>query len=90
LIEESAFAQWNPQDYHDSYRQDLMKRIQDKIRSKQTHTLTPKEKAPKEERKSADIIDLMSVLKKSLEERGGRATPRKRKVGRRPGLNPGS
>jgi len=78
LVEEMT-AKWNPQDYHDSYREDLMKRIQEKIRKKQTHVLTPKEKAPKEERQSAEIIDLMSVLKKSLESRGG-AAPRKRKT----------
>lgn len=78
LVEEMT-ARWNPEDYHDSYREDLMKRIQEKIRKKQTHVLTPKEKAPKEERQSAEIIDLMSVLKKSLESRGGGATPRRRK-----------
>ena len=63
-------APWRPQDYRDTYREDLMRRIQEKIRKKQTHVLTPKEKQPKEERKSAEIIDLMSVLKKSLESRG--------------------
>jgi DNA end-binding protein Ku len=69
LIEEMTAA-WHPQDYHDTYRQDLMKRIEEKVRKKQTHVLTPKEKAPKEERQSAQVIDLMSVLRKSLESRG--------------------
>ena len=80
LVEEMT-AQCNPSDYHDTYREDLMRRIQEKIRRKQTHVLTPKEKAPKEERQTAQIIDLMSVLKKSLESRGGGgAAPRKRKA----------
>ena len=52
LVEEMT-APWKPGDYHDSYREDLMKRIKEKIRKKQTHVLTPKEKAPKEERQSA-------------------------------------
>jgi DNA end-binding protein Ku len=65
LVEEMT-APWDPGQYRDSYREDLMKRIREKIRKKQTHLLTPKEKAPKEERRSAEIIDLMSVLRKSL------------------------
>ena len=52
LVEEMT-APWKPGDYRDSYREDLMKRIKEKIRKKQTHVLTPKEKAPKEERQSA-------------------------------------
>ena len=70
LVEEMS-APWRPQDYHDTYREDLMRRIQEKIRNKQTHVLTPKQKQPKEPRQSAEIIDLMSVLKKSLEARRG-------------------
>lgn len=66
---------WDPGQYRDTYREDLMKRIKEKIRKKQTHLLTAKEKAPKEERRGAEIIDLMSVLKKSLESRGGKAAP---------------
>ena len=72
LVEEMT-APWKPERYHDTYREDLMKRINEKIRRKQTHVLTPREKAPKEERQSAQVIDLMSVLKKSLESRGGAA-----------------
>ena len=43
LVEEMT-AEWKPGDYHDTYREDLMKRIKEKIRKKQTHVLTPKEK----------------------------------------------
>ena len=78
LVEEMT-APWKPGDYRDSYREDLMKRIKEKIRKKQTHVLTAKEKAPKEERQSAEIIDLMSVLKKSLETRGGKSAPAKKR-----------
>jgi len=69
LVEEMTSA-WKPDRYHDTYREDLMKRINEKIRMKQTHVLTPREKEPKEPRQSARVIDLMSVLKKSLESRG--------------------
>ncbi len=79
LVDEMS-APWRPQDYHDTYREDLMRRIEEKIRNKQTHILTAKEKQPREERKSAEIIDLMSVLKKSLESRrgAGRGRPARR------------
>jgi DNA end-binding protein Ku len=85
LLEEMS-APWKPQDYHDSYREDLMRRIKEKVRKRQIHVLTPKEKAPKEGRASAQVIDLMAVLKKSLETRGAdpkRATSRQHASGRR-------
>ena len=75
LVEEMS-APWRPQDYRDTYREDLMRRIHEKIRKKQTHVLTQKEKQPRDERKSAEVIDLMSVLKKSLESRGSAARGR--------------
>ncbi|HEV7716192.1 MAG TPA: hypothetical protein VGO53_11385, partial [Steroidobacteraceae bacterium] len=43
----------------------LMKRIKEKISKKETHTLTPEEKT-REPRQSAQVIDLMEVLRKSL------------------------
>jgi DNA end-binding protein Ku len=72
LLEQMS-APWKPEDYHDTYREDLMRRIEEKVRKRQTHVLTPKEKAPKEGRKNAEVIDLMAVLKKSLESRNSGA-----------------
>jgi DNA end-binding protein Ku len=66
-------APWEPEQYHDSYREDLMRRIKEKVRKRQTHVLTPKEKTPQEGRQSAQVIDLMAVLKKSLESRSAGA-----------------
>jgi len=70
LVEQMS-GPWRPEKHHDTYREDLMERIQEKIHKKQTHVLTPKEKPSKEARPSAQVIDLMSVLKKSLESHGG-------------------
>jgi DNA end-binding protein Ku len=75
LIDEMS-GPWEPHKYHDSYREDLMKRIKEKVRSKETHTLPDSPKAAKPQ-KTAEIIDLMSILKQSL-EKGGRA-PRRAK-----------
>jgi DNA end-binding protein Ku len=86
LLEEMS-APWKPAEYHDSYREDLMRRIEEKIRKRQTHVLTPKEKASKEGRQSAQVIDLMAVLKKSLESRNAGAnragSPRPASIRRR-------
>ena len=78
LVEQMS-APWHPETHHDTYRDDLMERIQAKIQKKQTHVLTPKEKASKESRQSVQVIDLMSVLKKSLESRS--AEPGERRSG---------
>jgi len=74
LIEEMT-EPWKPQQYRDTYREDLMKRINEKVRNKETHTLTEPGEAEKP-RKTAEIIDLMAVLKQSL-EKGGRGGARK-------------
>jgi DNA end-binding protein Ku len=76
LIEEMTEA-WKPEKYRDTYREDLMKRINEKVRNKETHTLTEASGAAKPQ-KSAEIIDLMSVLKQSLEKKGGGATEGRR------------
>ena len=78
---EGMTGEWSPTDFKDTYSRDLLARIKDKVRSRETHTLTPSEKtrAPRE---SAQVIDLMEVLKKSLEQGKGAkraaAAPRRR------------
>jgi DNA end-binding protein Ku len=72
---------WEPQRYHDTYREDLMRRIREKIRKKQMHVLTPKARERAASGKSAEVIDLVSILKKSIAERGAAAAQAQ---GRRP------
>jgi DNA end-binding protein Ku len=67
LLDEMS-APFDPKAYHDTYREDLMQRIEEKVRKHQTHLLTPKTKEARQP--SAKVIDLMDVLKKSLETRG--------------------
>ena len=86
LVEEMT-EPWKPQQYHDNYREDLMKRIEEKVRNKETHVLTAAPKGARAQ-KSAEVIDLMSVLKQSLEKsgQGGRKPARRAshaKLGRR-------
>jgi DNA end-binding protein Ku len=64
-------GQWRPQDFKDTYRDDLMKRIQEKVRKHQMHELTEPDKAARKPQKTAEIIDLMAALKRSLKGSGG-------------------
>ncbi len=73
LVDEMTSA-WTPEAFKDTYRADLMRRIQEKIKKKQTHTLETEESAA-EERPKAQVIDLMDALRKSLKS-GKRTSPR--------------
>lgn len=75
LVDEMSAA-WNPAQFKDTYRRDLMRRINEKIRKRETHVLTPVAEEA-DERPSAEVIDLMAVLKRSLEKGGGARGRRK-------------
>jgi DNA end-binding protein Ku len=81
---EGMTESWDPGRYHDTYREDLMARIKEKVRNQETHTLTEPAKAEKP--KKAEVIDLMAVLRQSL-EKGNRTAPAKGSArGRHPKL----
>ena len=81
LVEEMT-DEWRPEKYHDTYREDLLKHIKKKIRSGDTETVAESEE-PAKERKSAEIIDLVSLLKRSIDrnkqEDEAAEKPRRRK-----------
>jgi DNA end-binding protein Ku len=67
-------GEWNPDAYKDDYVHDVMKVVEEKIRSGETHALdTTAEPAPRKSR--GEIIDLMPLLRKSVEAARG-STPR--------------
>ena len=76
LIEDMA-DEWKPERYHDTYHEDLLKRIEAKVKAGETEDVTEPEKEDKAA-KSADVIDLMSLLKKSVE--GGKKPASRGKV----------
>jgi DNA end-binding protein Ku len=67
LIEDMS-EKWQPEKFKDTYRGDLMARIKEKIKKGQTEEITEAERAEKEPAK-ADVIDLMALLKKSVEKK---------------------
>jgi DNA end-binding protein Ku len=67
LVEDMA-GEWQPSKYHDSYHEDLLKRIEEKVKAGQTEEITEPEKEEKPAR-GAEVIDLMSLLKKSVQKK---------------------
>ncbi|MDB5841534.1 MAG: repair protein [Herminiimonas sp.] len=77
---------WDPRQYHDTYQEDVLALVKKKIKANQTKTITEPEPEPKDQ-VSAQIIDLMALLKQSVSqkgERGGtRDTPARKAAPRR-------
>jgi DNA end-binding protein Ku len=68
---------WNPRKYKDTYADDLMALIRKRVKSGKTTEIDESEPAPK--RKGGVVVDLMPLLKKSLEmNRSGRTDARRR------------
>jgi DNA end-binding protein Ku len=75
LVEDLA-GKWEPEKYKDSYREDLLARVREKVKKGQTEEITEPEKAPRTG-KTAEVIDLMALLKKSVEKKA-EEKPRRR------------
>jgi DNA end-binding protein Ku len=64
LIDDMS-EKWRPEKFKDTYRDDLLARIKEKIKQGQTEEITPPGKGENEPAR-ADVIDLMALLKKSV------------------------
>ena len=69
---------WDPAQYHDTFRDDIMALVDSKIRAGKTEEITEVE-TPHESRQSADILDLSDLLKRSLGRGKGKPAPGGRK-----------
>jgi DNA end-binding protein Ku len=63
---EGMQEKWNPKRYHDDYRQDILALIKKKVASGETEKITEPE-PEKQQRRGAEVIDMMALLKRSLE-----------------------
>jgi DNA end-binding protein Ku len=70
---------WKPGEFKDTYHQDLMARIKQKIKQGQTKEITEPSKED-EERPRAQVIDLAELLKQSLNKGGAAAKSAGRKA----------
>jgi DNA end-binding protein Ku len=72
LVEDMA-DDWQPAKFKDTYREDLLKRIKEKVKAGQTEELTEPDPDARKPAKGAEVIDLMALLKKSVEKRPAKA-----------------
>jgi DNA end-binding protein Ku len=77
LVEDMA-DDWQPAKFKDTYREDLLKRIKEKVKAGQTEELTEPDPDAQKPAKSADVIDLMALLKKSVAKKTKRPARKRR------------
>lgn len=71
---------WEPEQFHDTYRDDVLALIQKKIKSRQTHEVALPDEVAGPASSGAKVVDLMALLKSSLEGRGKSAPAAKDKA----------
>jgi DNA end-binding protein Ku len=84
LVEDMS-EDWEPGKYRDTYRDDLLKRIEQKVKAGQTEEITEPGEQAQAAAGGADVIDLMALLKKSVARKADRRQekprrPRKRRA----------
>jgi DNA end-binding protein Ku len=72
LIKEMT-AEWDPDQYEDTYHKDLLKQIQQKIRGGESETVEEKAEKPDD----TNVVDLLSVLRDSLDKKKKRGEARR-------------
>jgi DNA end-binding protein Ku len=70
---------WNPKKFKDTYTEDIMALIEKKVSSGQTTVVDESEPVPRS--KAGNVVDLMPLLKKSLEKTAAR--PKRASAGRK-------
>lgn len=76
---DSMAGEWKPDSYRDEYRDDLLKLIEQKIKSGKTKSVAAAAPRPRREGK---IIDIMHLLRQSVQQANAReSSPRARKAG---------
>ena len=82
---EGMSASWKPEEYRDTYHEDLLALIEKRVQAGQTEMVA--EPLPDEEKRPAkgEVVDLMALLKKSVEEKGKVRRPPAKARGRRSG-----
>ena len=74
-------AEWDPEKYKDTYNSDVMKIINTKVKAGEGQDI--QWELPKEEKgNTGKVVDLMPLLKKSLEQKR-KAAPSRKKTARR-------
>ena len=65
-------ADWNPDDYKDSFKDEIMRMVDEKVEAGQTEEVTQPEPEEETGKSSAKILDLTELLQRSLRKGGGK------------------
>jgi DNA end-binding protein Ku len=71
---EGMTDEWDAREYHDTYREDVLEMVKKKIKANQTKTVTEPDENGEPKRKGAQIIDLMELLKQSVNTKGAKGS----------------
>lgn len=75
LVEEMT-EKWNPEDYHDTYHDDLLTLINRRIRAGETEVISTQEADEAEKRPSrGKVVDLVALLKRSVQDKSNKRVP---------------
>jgi DNA end-binding protein Ku len=77
LVEEMT-DQWKPERYRDTYHDDLMKLINKRIKAGKTEVITEAGDGDEEKPARGEVIDLMALLKRSVQAKGQSSSRSKR------------
>jgi DNA end-binding protein Ku len=72
LIQEMTSKTWDPTRYKDEYRDEVLGLVRQKIKSGKTHTIVEAKPGKESRRSRSEVVDLMPLLKQSLEAHGAR------------------
>lgn len=75
---------WDPDRFQDEYHDEVLALVERKVRSGQMHEVLEPEAAPKRARGRSDVVDLMPLLKQSLEARASGDKAARGSAGRKP------
>ena len=68
---EDMTESWQPERYHDTYREDVMAMIEKKVAANQINVISESEAEAEPARPTkSNVVDLMDLLKKSIEHKG--------------------
>ena len=74
---------WDPEKYKDDYRRDLMKTIEERVEAGQLEAAPEPEAKPRQ--RADNVVDLMALLKRSVEEGGStKKAPAKKSAAKKP------
>jgi DNA end-binding protein Ku len=79
---DSMQERWNPEDYREEYRDDVLKMIQQKIKAGKTKNIIDEPAREARSPKRAKVVDITELLKRSVEKARDKVEPmRRRKAG---------